>query len=111
MGGIIGGIVADKLSAWRPGYGRILTAQLSVGSGLPMIALLTHLTEPFKYVRLVAIVRCHVGVRQPFSRSCVCWCGCRYRYGTAGSGLVLTFCIVVFAFGSVTTWCAWAVNR
>ena len=71
MGGIIGGIVADKLSAWRPGYGRILTAQLSVGSGLPMIALLTHLTEPFKYVWLRLFVAMWVYANHSHGLACV----------------------------------------
>lgn len=37
-GGIVGGLVGDRLAKWSPKHGRPLTAQISVAAGIPLIA-------------------------------------------------------------------------
>lgn len=38
FGGILGGIVGDRLAIWSPTHGRAITAQISVASGIPLVA-------------------------------------------------------------------------
>jgi len=38
FGGIVGGVVGDRLALWSPTRGRAITAQISVASGIPLVA-------------------------------------------------------------------------
>jgi len=40
FGAVLGGMVGDKMAKWSPKRGRILAAQISIGSGLPIITIL-----------------------------------------------------------------------
>lgn len=40
IGGVLGGIVGDRMAVWSRRHGRPLTAQISVASGIPLIAMI-----------------------------------------------------------------------
>lgn len=40
VGGLIGGVVGDILTAWKPQYGRAITAQISVLFSVPLVCLM-----------------------------------------------------------------------
>lgn len=73
-GGILGGLVGDRLAQWSPVHGRPLTAQISVACGIPLIAIVFGVIP-----------------RDPSYFS--------------------TYCVLIFIFGVMASWCAAGVNR
>lgn len=74
LGGLLGGVVGDRMAQWSPMHGRAFTAQVSVATGIPLI-----------FIVLACIPR-----------------DASYFY---------TYCIAIFIFGIMASWCGTGVNR
>mmetsp|Transcript_77153 Transcript_77153/g.136672 ORF Transcript_77153/g.136672 Transcript_77153/m.136672 type:complete len:503 (-) Transcript_77153:70-1578(-) len=57
LGGIVGGIAGDRLAAWSPSHGRVFTAQITAGLGIPFV-LAIFLSSPDKTTPVVYALLC-----------------------------------------------------
>lgn len=57
LGGLVGGVLGDRLAAWSPHHGRVFTAQLTILLGIPLV-LLIFLWVPYNTPPAIYAILC-----------------------------------------------------